>query len=542
MTDTQQNPPQTSKRLATIFKFALAVGTLAFLIRGVMLDPITGNEVWPLLFWAGVTAAVELMPVPAWRGLRFGVDLPIIVAVAILYHPIAAGWVLFVGLFDSREIRRQMPLANSLFNRSTFAIMAMVASAVFHQLATIHSPAVRYIVSGLIAATASYAVNVFLVSLVIALESSISLGAVVSQLRIGAARQFLVNYVGLGIIGLVMAIFYDKIGAWAVLGLGAPLVYARQMFFRSMALEEASKQLLERQRVLRALSNRMAEERQDERTQIAAYLHDDLAQSLFQLTLRLEMAKKRLNQGDMTAVEKDLDDISAIKERTSNMVRSLVRDLHRSPIGREGLGEALQSFADEASRDTPVTMAVDVVDVTLPPPIQLLIYQIGREAVMNSMKHAEPSNILISVHETETGVELQVRDDGAGFDTNQGQPEGHFGTVMMRERALVAGGTFSIESEVGRGATVTARFPRVWIEEHADADLEALSKEDSAETQEPVTSPPPPDRGHRPAGDHRRSPSTGSPSPAPEPAGRSAAQAPVKAPAQAQEKQDPLSA
>jgi len=194
-----------------------------------------------------------------------------------------------------------------------------------------------------------------------------------------------------------------------------------------------------------------------------------------------------------------------------------------------------------------VAMAVDVVDVTLPPPIQLLIYQIGREAVMNSMKHAEPNNILISVHETETGVELQVRDDGAGFDTSQGQPEGHFGTVMMRERALVAGGTFSIESEIGKGTTITARFPRVWIEEHIDADLEALAKGDAAAPDSGDAVTPPSDRGdrqeadgHRPA-DSKRGPSKGSPSPAPEPAGRTGS-APVPAQAPAREKQGPLSA
>src|SRR5438309_9150381 len=216
----------------------------------------------------------------------------------------------------------------------------------------------------------------------------------------------------------------------------------------------------------------MAEERQDERTQIAAYLHDDLAQSIFQLTLRLEMAKKRLATGDIVAVSRDLDDISAIKERTSQMVRALVRDLHRSPIGREGLGEALQSFADEASRDTTVAIAVDVVEVTLPPPIQLLIYQIGREAVMNAMKHAEPQNILLSLKETEGGVELQIRDDGKGFDTSQPQPEGHFGSVMMKERALVAGGTFQRDSEIGKGTVVTAGFPRVWIEEQMEPGME----------------------------------------------------------------------
>jgi signal transduction histidine kinase len=487
------------RKWAYAFKLTVAGGVfLGLVVRivtdpSVLADPCICSRTSPLwlIFWVGAIAAVELMPVPAWRGLRFSLSLPIILAVAILYPPVVAGSVLFVGLFDSRELKHDMPLINSLFNRAEVAFMAIVASLVFHSLGSIESDsAAMFLFAGLCAATASYAVNVSIITTVVTLDSDLSLSEVFSQLRVGALPEFLLNYLGLGFVGLTMAVFFNEVGAWSVFAFGAPLVFARQMYFRSMALEEASNELRDRQRVLRALSNRMAEERQDERTQIAAYLHDDLAQSLFQLTLRLEMAKKRLASGDMAAVSRDLDDISAIKERTSGMVRSLVRDLHRNPIGRDGLGEALQAFADEASRDTEVAIAVDVVEVPLPPPIQLLIYQIGREAVMNSMKHGEPQNIMISLKETEGGVELQVRDDGKGFDTNQPQPEGHFGSVMMKERALVAGGTFERDSEIGKGTVVTAGFPRVWIEEQMEPGMLLLDADQDAPSEEPTPQAP----------------------------------------------------
>jgi signal transduction histidine kinase len=460
-----------NRRLANIFKLIVGFSVIGFLARGILLDPSSLADP-SLLFWVAMIAAVELMPVPAWRGLRFSLSLPVILAVAITYKPIPAGCVLLVGLFDSRELRREMPVINSLFNRSEISLMAVVASAVFHALTSVTGAVPLYILGGLAAATASYAVNVALISIVVALESSLPLREVISGLRVGALPEFLLNYLGLGVVGLTMAVFFNTVGLWSVIAFGAPLVFARQMFFRSMALEEATNGLRDRQLVLRALSNRMAEERQDERAQIAAYLHDDLAQTLFQLTLRLEMAKKRLGNQDFEAVSKDLDDISAIKEKTSNMVRSLVRDLHRSPIGRTGLADAIQSFADESSRDSPVQVAVDVVEVTLPPAIQLLIYQIAREAMMNAMKHAEPQNIMISLRETAGGVELQVRDDGKGFDTTQPAPEGHFGSVMMRERALVAGGTFTITSQLDKGTVITAGFPRVWIDEEMAPSLD----------------------------------------------------------------------
>jgi signal transduction histidine kinase len=260
-------------------------------------------------------------------------------------------------------------------------------------------------------------------------------------------------------------------------------VFARQMFFRTMALEEATDELKDRERVLRALSNRMAEERQDERLRIAAYLHDDLAQTLFQLTLRLEMAKKRLSQGDIDAVSRDLDQIAEIKQRTGEMVRSLVRDLHHAPIGRAGLTDALESMLAEMTQGTPVRTKVEVVNVPLPPPIQLLIYQIAREAVMNSMKHADPRNLTIALWKTGDGVDLIVADDGKGFDTTQPQPDGHFGSVMMRERAIVTGGSFKVESEPGRGTTITAHFPEVWVQEGNAGGWEAPDGNERATRQ-----------------------------------------------------------
>jgi signal transduction histidine kinase len=131
----------------------------------------------------------------------------------------------------------------------------------------------------------------------------------------------------------------------------------------------------------------------------------------------------------------------------------------------------------------------EVVEVSLPPPIQLLIYQIAREAAYNALKHAEAENIWITLRELEDGVELKIRDDGKGFDTSAPPPEGHFGSVMMRERAQVAGGKLSVESEMGHGATVTASFPKVWVEE--GTRFEAAEQPSDGDGQAPAEEPPP---------------------------------------------------
>jgi signal transduction histidine kinase len=464
---------RTPKRVVgKAFEAAVLLSTLAFVGDQAFRDPSlflhpTRNGPFDLLFWTLAVAIVELFPVAVSRVLQLSLSFPILLGVAILYDPAVAATVALVGTFDSRELHGELRPLTALFNRSQIALSVLEASAVFHALASVRSPLYVMLPAVLLASASSYCVNVVLVALHMRLVHGRPLAVVISQMRLGAASQFLMNYLGLGLIGVVIARLYSYsgVGIWSVAAFLLPLVFARQMFFRTMALEEASKELKDREQVLRALSNRMAEERQDERMQIAAYLHDDLAQMLFRLNLQVEMAKKRLATGELDSVLKDLDGIITTKNQTSNAIRALIRDLHRSPIGRKGLAEAMQSLAADISRGSRTSITTDVVEVSLPPPIQLLIYQIGREAAMNALKHAEADNIWISLHERDDGVELQIRDDGKGFDTEAPPPEGHFGSVMMRERAQVAGGTFALQSEMGKGTMITASFPRVWVEE-----------------------------------------------------------------------------
>ncbi len=128
-------------------------------------------------------------------------------------------------------------------------------------------------------------------------------------------------------------------------------------------------------------------------------------------------------------------------------------------MGAKGLAEALESFTDEVGRDSGVVFHRDVEDIALPAPIALLVYHIAREGVMNSLKHARATDMWISVRETGDNIELELQDNGVGFDTNAPGPEGHFGMAMMRERAQVGGGTIEVESAPGEGATITVRFP-----------------------------------------------------------------------------------
>jgi signal transduction histidine kinase len=464
----------------TLFELAIVAPTVTLLALGLTrndaaalgsaltLTEIPGFDpsVWGLLIWVVIVALVELVPVPTWRDTAIGMGFPLLMVVAFIYNPVAAAAAAFLAASDPRELRGEVGLLRALFNRSQVALAVWAASAIFQSITSIDSTSPLELVTGAsLAAVADYLVNFTLVALAAGIAYRMHPVRVIRELRLGRLSEFVISYLGLAMFGLILAKVFLASTWYAVPALVIPLLLARQMFFRTKALEKASKELQDREHLLRALSNRMAEERQDERQQIAAFLHDDLAQLLFRLSIQVDVARRHLEADRLDDAERLLGEIKETKNRTSDRIRALIRDLHRSPLGRKGLGEALQSFIAETGRDSDVRYHTDVQEVDLPAPIALLMYHIAREGVMNSLKHAQASNMWISVRQDGDEVEMVLRDDGVGFDVDAPEPEGHFGLTMMRERALVGGGTYEVASKPGEGATTTVRFPTSWLQE-----------------------------------------------------------------------------
>jgi signal transduction histidine kinase len=341
---------------------------------------------------------------------------------------------------------------------------------------SLHSPGASWVAIlaiAFVAVLVFHVLNSTLVSVAVGLTYDVRIQEVLRKLRIGNPLEFLVSYLGLGFVGVLLARLYLEGRWWAVVAFAGPLLLARQMFFRTRALEEATKELRDREALLRALSNRMAEERHDERMQIAGYLHDDLAQVLFRMSLHIDIGQKHLDKGNVDDLRRELESIRSSRDRTMELIRSLIKDLRQSPLGRAGLAEAIASFCADAERTADARFITRLQEVDMPPPVQLLCYQVAREAVMNAVKHSNATEIRVALERTIDGARVTVEDDGDGFDIERGSPEGHFGLTMMRERAQVAGGSFRIESEPGGGTRIIAEFPTSWLSQPEDGQASA---------------------------------------------------------------------
>ena len=478
-----------SSRLLPLFEAAVVIPTLVGLGVAIARNSteVLNADVLPeLLLWILIIGAVELIPVPVWRGIHIGLGFPLMMVVAFVYPAPAAAAAALLAASDPREFKHEVGLLRALFNRCQVALAVGSASLIFHSLASVETSKTWLIfVAAALASIADYVVNTTLVCVAASIHFWMSPFRVIRELKVGRLTEYLISYLGLSVFGVILAkvfVLGPKHNWWVVPVCVLPLLLARQMFFRSKALEEAHKELQDREQVLRTLSNRMAEERRDERMSIAAFLHDDLAQLLFRLSIQVDVARRHLEAGKFDQTEDLLLEIKETKNRTSDRVRALIRELHRSPLGRAGLGEAIRSFLVDMARDD-VQFHADIDEVDVPGPIALLLYHDAREGVMNALKHANASNIWVSVEQQGDEVEMVLRDDGVGFDVEAPGPEGHYGMTMMRERATAGGGTFSVESAIGQGTTITVRFPTSWLQEDE-------SQDQSGAAQAPPTLPP----------------------------------------------------
>ena len=212
--------------------------------------------------------------------------------------------------------------------------------------------------------------------------------------------------------------------------------------------------------IARSLRARL-EERLGERERIARELHDTLLQGVQGLVLRFQAVANKMPPEEASRVKLD----TALRRADEVIVdaRNRVQNL-RASDAPAGLPELLRSRASEAPFDPPIPIRIVVEGRAreVDPLVAVELARIVDEALLNAARHAKASSIEITLRFGRRHLGLEVRDDGVGFSRSvldQGQKDGHFGLVGMRERAERLGGDFTIESDPAIGATVAVTLP-----------------------------------------------------------------------------------
>jgi signal transduction histidine kinase len=493
-------------RIAVII---LTIGWLAAVLPG-STDQVFDAAV---VFFIVAIAIVDLIPVPVWGGMQLSLSFPILLGVAVIFDPPLAALIALLGSADPREVRAEVSPSMALFNRCQVAISILLASGIFHGTASQDSPWYVLIPSVLVAALVAYAVNVLAVAAEHSLKNQVSLRRVMGKMHGSAPYEFILSYIGLGLFGAAIARFYITDGLWAVMVFLAPLIFARQMYFRSRALAD---QLAERNTLLAEQAQRLEgllhkeHETVDElrelnrmkgefvavvshelRTPVTALIGyaKTLQQSEFadDVVLRAEFLDRMERQGDrLLRLVENLLTASRLESRQLPVTsgRLLFEDVCR---------EVVESLAGEADR----------IDLRLPPDLPVmhsdrqLLGRVIQNLIDNALKYSpEGAACELGARVEGDNLVFWVTDQGIGIPTEQvdrifdrfyqvdssstrNYRGAGLGLSLVADLMDHLGGSIAVDSVEGIGSTFTVTLPvNLQVEEEDEAGRPAHEESD----------------------------------------------------------------
>jgi signal transduction histidine kinase len=262
----------------------------------------------------------------------------------------------------------------------------------------------------------------------------------------------------LGIAGVTMA------------GLLAFYLYLRQTTALKLAGEkqqqalQQERDLLERQvrertASLAELATHLQNVREEERGHLARELHDELGALLTAAKLDVARQKSRLGVQPAPEVTQRLQHLTEALNSGIALKRRIIEDLRPSSLSNLGLTASLEILAREFSERSGVEITTGLEPVELDEATQLTVYRLVQESLTNVGKYAEAGQVEISVRNYGGHVEVDIKDDGKGFDVARIRASTH-GLAGMRHRVEAAGGRLTVTSAPGRGTRIAAVLPK----------------------------------------------------------------------------------
>jgi nitrate/nitrite-specific signal transduction histidine kinase len=192
-----------------------------------------------------------------------------------------------------------------------------------------------------------------------------------------------------------------------------------------------------------------------ERNRLALDLHDVVSQKLYSLVLTAEAAATLLDR-DTEAARGQVVKLQDIARQALEELRSLIFELRPPDLARDGLCGALRKHVEVLRRVQSARVEMEG-DLTLEPDPRrdAEVFRIAQEAMQNALRHAQPSRIVVRLGDADGRLQLDVVDDGIGFDPQaSGLRSRRLGLTSMEERAQRIGGRLDIRSVEGEGTTV----------------------------------------------------------------------------------------
>jgi PAS domain S-box-containing protein len=216
---------------------------------------------------------------------------------------------------------------------------------------------------------------------------------------------------------------------------------------------------------LRALSARLQSAREEEGARIGREIHDELGAALTSLRWDLESVEKVISEwGDQSQLQMlrvKLESMIRLTDTTIGAVRRISSELRPSVLDDLGLVEAIEWQADQFQARTGIICRCDcsLESLALSWELSTAIFRILQEALTNVLRHAQATNVDISLKEEEGEFVLTIIDNGRGITEKEKSGSQSLGLLGMRERAHLIGGMFNVTGVEGKGTVITVRVP-----------------------------------------------------------------------------------
>jgi PAS domain S-box-containing protein len=242
----------------------------------------------------------------------------------------------------------------------------------------------------------------------------------------------------------------------------------RQMMEAALKKSEAHyAQLFEQSRhlqeQLRHLSRQLLLAQEEERKRISRELHDEIVQTLVGINVHLASftLKTPVNLKDL---RRKITRTQRLVEKSVDIVHRFARELRPTVLDDLGLIPALQSFIKDFIKRTKIrahfTAFAGVEQLNSSQ--RTVLYRVAQSALANVDRHAQASNVKVSIRRLKGTIRMEIHDDGKSFEAARvllAKRPKRLGLLGSRERVEMIGGTFGIESAPGLGTTISAEIP-----------------------------------------------------------------------------------
>ena len=215
----------------------------------------------------------------------------------------------------------------------------------------------------------------------------------------------------------------------------------------------------------RALTARLQNLREEERTHIAREIHDQLGQMLTGLKMDLAWLKNRLAEGSLgtspALLVNKTQDMTDLIDTTIQAVRRLATELRPGILDQLGLAAAIEWQAEDFEKRSGIRCSTHstLEEVHLDPQRATAAFRILQESLTNVVRHSKASMVTVLLSQDAEDLVLEIDDNGQGIQEVELTARHTLGLLGMRERAAMFGGEVQIAGVPGKGTTVTARIP-----------------------------------------------------------------------------------